>query len=87
MKLDPTLFMNDRGMIDFMGFMKTWHDLGLYHVQFNVVSPEMLREAQIQPEKYRGLMVRVSGYCAYFVDLFKDIQDEIIARTTFGTSC
>ena len=87
MKLDPSLFSDERGIVDFMAFMKTWHDLGLYHVQFNVVSPEMLREAQKQPEKYRGLMVRVSGYCAYFVDLVKDVQDEIIARTTFGTSC
>jgi pyruvate formate-lyase/glycerol dehydratase family glycyl radical enzyme len=87
MKLDPSLFVDERGIVDLLAFMKTWHDLGLYHVQFNVVSPEMLREAQIEPEKYRSLMVRVSGYCAYFVDLFKDVQDEIIARTTFCTSC
>jgi pyruvate formate-lyase/glycerol dehydratase family glycyl radical enzyme len=87
MKLDPTVFKDERGISDFMGFMKSWHDLGLYHVQFNVVSPEMLRDAQKHPEKYRGLMVRVSGYSAYFVELFKDVQDEIIARTTFGTSC
>ena len=83
MKLDPSLFADERGTGDFVGLMKTWHDLGIYHVQFNVVSPETLREAQKHPEKYRGLMVRVSGYCAYFVDLYKDIQDEIIARTTF----
>jgi pyruvate formate-lyase/glycerol dehydratase family glycyl radical enzyme len=83
MKLDPSLFRDERGVGDFMGLMKSWHDLGLYHVQFNVISPEILREAQKHPEKYRGLMVRVSGYCAYFVDLYKEIQDEIIARTTF----
>jgi formate C-acetyltransferase len=70
-----------------MAFMKTWHDLGLYHVQFNVVSPEMLRDAQKHPEKYGSLMVRVSGYSAYFTGLNKDVQDEIIARTTFGTAC
>jgi len=87
MKLDPSLFRDERGAGDFMGFMKAWHDLGLYHVQFNVVSPEMLREAQKHPEKYRGLMVRVSGYCAYFVDLYKEIQDDVIARTTFNATC
>jgi pyruvate-formate lyase len=83
MKLDSSLFRDERGVGDFMGLMKSWHDLGLYHVQFNVISPEILREAQKHPEKYRGLMVRVSGYCAYFVDLYKEIQDDVIARTTF----
>ena len=86
MKLDPVLFKDERGISDIMAFMKTWHDLGLYHVQFNVVSPEMLRDAQKHPEKYGSLMVRVSGYSAYFVGLNKDVQDEIIARTTFGVS-
>ena len=84
MKLDPSLFKDERGIGDFMGLMKSWHDLGLYFVQFNVVSPETLREAQENPEKYRGLMVRVSGYSAYFVELYKEIQDDIIARTTQG---
>jgi formate C-acetyltransferase len=55
---------------------------GIYHIQFNVVSPEILKEAQLYPEKHRDLMVRVSEYCAYFVDLPREIQDEIISRTT-----
>ncbi len=46
MKLEPSLFRDERGLGDFMALMKSWHDLGLYHVQFNVVSPETLREAQ-----------------------------------------
>lgn len=86
MKLDPSLFNDERGIGDFVGLMKTWHDFGIYHVQFNVVSPATLRDAQKNPGKYRGLLVRVSGYCAYFVDLYKDIQDEIIARTTFKSA-
>jgi len=85
MKLDPTLLKAERGIGNFLGLMKSWHDLGLYHVQFNVVSPDTLREAQKYPEKHRGLMVRVSGYCAYFVDLYKEIQDDIIVRATFET--
>jgi formate C-acetyltransferase len=84
MKLDPALFKDERGIGDFMSLIKSWHDLGLYQVQFNVVSPEILREAQRRPEEYRGLLVRVSGYSAFFVDLYKEVQEDIIARTTQG---
>jgi formate C-acetyltransferase len=82
MKLDPSLFKSEKGMQAFISLMKTWADMGIYHIQFNVVSPEILKEAQLYPEKHRDLMVRVSGYCAYFVDLPREIQDEIISRTT-----
>ena len=54
--------------------------LKIQHVQFNVQSKETLLEAQKQPEKYSGLLVRVAGYSAFFVDLNKQIQDDIIAR-------
>lgn len=54
---------------------------GGLEVQFNVVSAKTLREAQISPEKYKNLVVRVSGYSAYFVKLEKELQDEIIRRT------
>jgi 4-hydroxyphenylacetate decarboxylase large subunit len=43
----------------------------------------MLREAQANPEKYRGLMVRVAGFTQYWVELGKQIQDEVIARTEY----
>ncbi|MEM3743909.1 MAG: glycine radical domain-containing protein, partial [Candidatus Methanomethyliaceae archaeon] len=51
------------------------------HVQFNVVSKETLIDAQKHPENYRDLIVRVAGYSAYFVELSKSIQDEVIKRT------
>ncbi|MEM3873218.1 MAG: glycine radical domain-containing protein, partial [Nitrososphaeria archaeon] len=51
------------------------------HVQFNVVSKETLIDAQKHPENYRDLIVRVAGYSAYFVELAKPVQDEVIART------
>jgi formate C-acetyltransferase len=85
MKTDPTIFKDERGIGNFMSFLKSWYDLGIYHIQFNIVSPDTLKDAQVHPDKYRGLMVRVSGYCACFVDLYKEIQDDIIARTTFET--
>ena len=54
--------------------------LKIQHVQFNVQSKETLLEAQKHPEKYSGLLVRVAGYSAFFVDLNKQIQDDIISR-------
>ena len=82
MKLDPSLVKDDRGKRSLMHLLKTMCDLGVYHIQFNVVYPEALRDAQKHPDKHRGLLVRVAGYSAYFVELDRAVQDEIIARTT-----
>ena len=82
MKLDPILIDDERGKRNLMAFLKTLCDLGVYHVQFNIISTETLKAAQRDPEAYRDLLVRVSGYTAYFVELGKEIQDEIIGRTT-----
>lgn len=82
MKLDPSLFKDERGISHFMNLIKSMCDLGLYHSQYNVISPEILLEAQKYPEKHRGLLVRVAGYTAYFVELGKEVQDDIISRTT-----
>ena len=48
---------------------------------FNVISVDVLRSAQKEPEKYRNLIVRVAGYSDYFNNLSKTLQDEIISRT------
>ena len=82
MKLDPDLIEDERGKRNLMAFLKTLCDLGVYHVQFNIISTETLKAAQQDPEAHRDLLVRVSGYTAYFVELGKEIQDEIIGRTT-----
>ncbi len=68
----------------FMGYLRSWGDLGISHIQFNVVDRETLLDAQEHPEKYPDLLVRVAGYSAYFVDLSKGLQDSIIARTVQG---
>ncbi len=81
MKLDPSFLADDRGLRNLMWLIRSMCDLGIYHVQFNVVSADTLRAAQKEPEKYRDLLIRVAGYTAYFVELGKDIQDEIIGRT------
>jgi len=65
----------------FASYLKTWSDLGIHHIQFNVIDPRTLRDAQANPEKHADLIVRVAGYAAYFVDLTRSLQDDIIART------
>ncbi len=56
---------------------------GGYHIQFNVVGKDTLCDAQMNPEEYRGLVVRIAGYSVLFTELSKNAQDEIIIRTEF----
>lgn len=58
-----------------------YFSLGGMQMQFNVVSRETLLRAQANPEKYQNLIVRVAGYSAYFVNLEKKVQQDIIERT------
>jgi formate C-acetyltransferase len=81
MKIDPEMLETENGITQLMALLKSLCSLGVYHVQFNVVDQAKLLEAQKNPENYKGLLVRVAGYTAFFVELGKDVQDEIIART------
>lgn len=65
----------------FVGYLRSWGELDISHIQFNVVERETLIDAQAHPEKHPDLIVRVAGYSAYFTDLSKGLQDSIIART------
>lgn len=68
----------------FTAFLKVFlEELGGLHVQFNIVDKDTLRAAQRKPEEYKNLLVRVSGFSAYFVDLSKEIQEDVIGRTEF----
>ena len=60
--------------------LRAYGQVGGTCLQINVISPETLRAAQKAPDEYSNLLVRVTGYNAYFVMLGKEIQDEIIAR-------
>lgn len=81
MKLDPNSLKDEDGLRRLASMLRTFVDLGIYHIQFNVIREETLRAAQQNPEEYRHLMIRVAGYSAYFVELCREIQDEIIERT------
>jgi formate C-acetyltransferase len=59
--------------------------MGGHHIQFNVVSANTLRAAQRNPVQYNNLIVRVAGYSDYYINLGKDLQDEIIKRTEHFT--
>ncbi|MBQ1526169.1 MAG: glycyl radical protein [Lachnospiraceae bacterium] len=62
--------------------IKSWRDLKLWHIQFNVIDQKTLLDAKQHPEKYRSLIVRVAGYSAYFVNLSDELQNDIISRTS-----
>jgi len=81
LKVEPALLETENGISQMMALLKSMCSLGVYHVQFNVIDQEKLILAQQYPDDYRGLLVRVAGYTAYFVELGKDVQDEIIGRT------
>ena len=74
-------FMDDEHKDQFISYLRSWCDMGVPHVQFNVVDNATLKDAQKHPEKYTNLIVRVAGYSTYFVDLSKGLQDHIIARS------
>ena len=65
-------------------YVKTYFDLGGMQMQMNVVTSETLKDAMAHPENYRNLLVRISGYNAYFVTLNSDLQKELIERAEYG---
>jgi len=84
MKFLPDFFKTKEGIKKFSSMLMTFVDLKISHVQFNVLNKEDLIKAKQNPEAYKGLTVRVAGYTAYFTELAGDLQDEIIARTSYG---
>jgi len=80
-KFTPHLLADEDGIEKVSHLIRSYFKLDGHHIQLNVVSADMLRDAQRNPGKYRDLVVRVAGYSDYFVDIAVDLQDEIIKRT------
>lgn len=81
-KVTPQMLASEENRIKLIYLIRTFFNrLHGYHVQFNVVSRETLRDAQAHPEKHRDLIVRVAGYSAFFNVLSRQTQDDIIERT------
>ncbi len=75
-----TVNKND-GLKRFVSLIDRYFAAGGSQMQFNIVSKKRLLEAQKDPEKYSNLLVRVAGYSAYFTQLSKEVQQDIIERT------
>lgn len=84
-KIEPSILQGEDGLQHGVNLLKTMCTLDVYHAQFNVVDRETLIDAQLHPEKHRDLLIRVAGYTAFFVELGKKTQDEIIGRTEISS--
>ena len=84
LRFDPATLAGDEGVNVLVGLIKGFFGYGGMEMQLNVLDPEMLEDARLHPGTHPELVVRVSGYCAYFDDLPDDAKLEIISRTRLG---
>ena len=88
-KFHPRAMENERDLDKLAMLVKAYmcdmgrDELGADHIQINVVSSETLRDAQVHPENYKDLIIRVAGYTAFFTEISRDLQDDLIARVEF----
>lgn len=85
MKFSPQALKRDKDRRQLANLIRTFFDLGGWHCQFNVISADTLREAQKHPDDYKWVIIRVAGYSAFFLELDKGVQDDIINRTEYNT--
>jgi formate C-acetyltransferase len=84
MTFSPSLLRDRAHRQKFKAFLRGYCRNGGTALQVNVIDAEMLRDAQKHPQNYRHLLVRVTGYNAYFTNIGRELQDEIIARLSHG---
>jgi pyruvate-formate lyase len=80
MTFNPSLLRDPEHRDKFRAFLRGYVENGGTALQVNIIDADMLRDAQRHPENYRHLLVRVTGYNAYFTSIGRELQDEIIAR-------
>ena len=81
LKFHPSALAGADGTKKLAQLMQTYFDLGGMELQINVISTDVLRDAQKNPEKHKNLVVRVAGFSAYFVELHVTGQNDLIRRT------
>lgn len=81
MKFPVTLLDSPEKLKAVLALVRQFFARGGWHIQFNILDTEELLDAKIHPEDHGHIVVRISGFCAYFVDLPESLQDEIIGRT------
>ena len=84
MRLPVGILRSDKGVASIAHLVRGYFDNGGFHLQFNAIDTATLRAAQERPADYSDLIVRVSGYSAYFTRLGRSIQEDLIARTEFA---
>ncbi|NLT12840.1 MAG: hypothetical protein GXY05_00710 [Clostridiales bacterium] len=80
LRMHPTVLSREDGITKLRDMTKAYFENGGMEVQYNVVDTETLKAAQSDPLTHRDLVVRIAGYSAYFVELGRDLQNDIIAR-------
>jgi formate C-acetyltransferase len=80
-KFDAATVAGREGRVALEALIRGYFAQGGMQMQINVLDPAVLEEAMADPESHRNLLVRISGYCAYFVDLTPTMQQELIDRT------
>jgi formate C-acetyltransferase len=80
MSLNPSLLRDPEHAAKLGAMLRAYGEEGGTALQINMIDPDTLRRARENPQEFRNLLVRVTGYNAYFVNLGREIQDEIIAR-------
>lgn len=84
-RFTPSCVSGETGRNNMVSFIETYFQRFGQHIQFNIVNTETLKDAQRNPERYQGLLVRVAGYSAYFVRLSKELQDDLIGRNSYDS--
>ena len=79
-RIQRRLVAGEEGLSRLTALLRTYFDMGGLQVQISVADTAELRDAQINPEAHRDLMVRITGYSAVFIDMCQNAQDEIIRR-------
>ena len=84
LRFSPMTVAGDKGLDALTAFIKGMQKAGIWHAQFNVVDTETLRDAQVNPNKYADLLVRVAGYSTFFTGLPEILQNDIIDRSMYS---
>jgi trans-4-hydroxy-L-proline dehydratase len=78
--INPSLLRDPEHRAKFKAFLQGYAENGGSCLQINMLDAEMLKDAQRRPEEYQSLLVRITGYNAYFTTIGRELQDEVIAR-------
>jgi formate C-acetyltransferase len=85
MRFHPTVLSAEEGFDKLRALMSAYFfEMGGGEMQLNIVSSDTLRDAQERPDNYKDLVVRIAGFSAYFVEVYKASQDDLIRRTELG---